>query len=288
MDNVAAEILRQQLWSRKGTAFQEALDKIFSIIHGDNFTQIKQKKDQGCDGILQGSVVLAAYAPERPNLPAFKKKIGDDFEGYKNNWAATHPKWTVVCNDEITAAMLKHVKDLKPDASTISLDGLVDEIKKQNWSKKNLIFKALGIPDHYLSNDVFGTIVEDLIKTSEDKVSQVPYSHPTYIDKKIELNLEIEHKDSFSDEYFENLDKFSLIQAVVGSHTPETIFSLRAKIRSEYQSLSGSFSERLSVMTDRLCSNKKNDDYYRGSVRVLLIYFFEQCLFGRKTEQEAS
>lgn len=288
MDNVAAEVLKSHLLAQKATAFQDALDKINSVIFGASFTQVKQKHDGGCDGIIEGVMVLAAYAPEKPNLYAFKKKIAEDHASYLENWKATHPKWKVIINGELTASMIQFVKGLEAEAHIVGIDGLIDEVRKQPWSKKNLIFKALGIPDHFLTNDVFGTIMEDLIQLSGDQPGHLPYSRPTYVSTKIELNLEPSNIDAFEEEYADCLRFFHVLQAVIRSHTPDHVFSLRSKIRNEYMKYSGTFSQRMTNMVESLCGAKFSDDYYKSNVRVVLIYFFEQCLFGRKTNDEVA
>ena len=75
MDNIVREVLKTKIMGLKATAFQDALDRIYLCIYGEeNFQRVKQKHDGGSDGILNGETVLAAYAPEKYNLNDFKKK----------------------------------------------------------------------------------------------------------------------------------------------------------------------------------------------------------------------
>lgn len=113
MDNIVREVLKIKIMSLKATAFQDALDRIYLCIYGSGFQRVKQKRDGGSDGIVNGEVVLAAYAPEKYNLNDFKNKVGADFNSYKTNWESTHCKWQVVTNLESTAQMIKFVNGKK-------------------------------------------------------------------------------------------------------------------------------------------------------------------------------
>lgn len=76
MDNILREIIKTKLVSLKGTAFQDGMDRVYLCIHGSTeFQRVKQKRDGGSDGILNGDTVLAAYAPEKYSLADFKKKL---------------------------------------------------------------------------------------------------------------------------------------------------------------------------------------------------------------------
>ena len=287
MDNILREVLRTKLVSLKGTAFQDALDKINLCIYGESgFQRVKQKRDEGSDGIVNGDTILAAYAPEKYNLADFKKKIGDDFTSYTKNWMSTHAKWQVVTNLESTAQMIKFVNGLKNDSSIICIESLLQLIAGQTWSVKLKIFGALDIPDHYLSNDVISTVIEDLIQLSDSAEKFQPYEKPGYIQDKIALNVSSEHRDAFADEYEESLTIFSTISSVIKARPQASVSAIRSKVRSTYTSLSGSFEERMNSLVDIMAQGKSQDDYYRHNMRVIMLYFFEQCLYGQKPDSE--
>jgi len=286
MDNIAKSILKQKISSLKGTYFQDSLDKIFQIIYGSNFTQIKQKRDQGCDGIINGDIVIAAYAPEKYSLANFKKKVGEDFFLYEKNWVATHPNWKVVCNLEITSLMYKYIFSLMKEATTLCIDGLIEEIRALTWSKIFLIFESLDISIKYLTNDIFNIVIKDIISTSEQNKKSPAYSKPIYIEDKAHLNIQQCDIDTFLDEYEECLEHFTIIQETLKNHKSKDIMALRVKIRTTYQSLSGGFLERLKMLSEILAPDSINDDFYIYHVRIVTIYFFEQCLYGKKSKME--
>src|SRR5690606_19328738 len=233
-----------------------------------------------------GEIVLASYAPERYNLNDFKNKVGADFKSYAKNWESTHAKWEVITNLEATAQMIKFVDGLKNGSPIVCIEGLLHKIDSQTWTVKMAIFRALNIPDHYLSNDVIATVIEDLIHVSNQDASFEAYERPVYIQDKIELNVSEENIDSFLDEYEEYLAIFSLISSIVKSRSQGAVSSIRSKIRSTYTSLSGSFEKRLVRLVNILSQGKSQDDYYSYNMRIVMFYFFEQCLFGKKPKSE--
>jgi hypothetical protein len=289
MDNIVREVLKTKIMGLKATAFQDALDRIYLCIFGDSgFQRVKQKRDGGSDGIVSGETVLAAYAPEKYNLNDFKKKVGADFNSYKTNWESTHCKWQVVTNLESTAQMIKFVNGKQADSHIICIEGLLQKIADQTWTIKMAIFRALDIPEQYLSNDVISTVIEDLIQISGQGDSFEPYEKPVYIQDKIVLNVSEVHQSSFIDEYEESLAIFSLVSSVVKSRSQGSVAAIRSKVRSTYTSLSGSFEQRLNELVKVMSQGKYRDDYYSHNMRVVMLYFFEQCLFGMKPESEVT
>ena len=287
MDNIARELLKVKLQSFKGSAFQDKIDRIFLIIYGDEgFVRIKQKRDKGSDGILEGSTILAAYAPESYLLRSFKAKISLDYKSYEKNWQDTYPKWMVITNLESTAEMVIFVSSLKEGSSIICIEKLLEIIRKQTWTNKSSIFTALDIPDKYLTNDVLATVIEDLISACDDETTFYSYESPAYIKTKIDLNISQDNVDAFLNEYEDCLAVFPYLQHVMKSNNSNNIASIRSKVTRSYTEVSGTFEERFGLMVRNLSKDKVVDDYYTHYMRVVLIYFFEQCLFGKKVEEE--
>jgi len=289
VDNIVREVLKAKIMGLKGSAFQDALDRIYLCIYGEGrFQRVKQKHDGGSDGIVNGDTVLAAYAPEKYNLNDFKKKIGGDFKSYRANWEATHSKWQVVTNLESTAKMIQFVDGLKNSSPIICIDSLLQKISEQTWTVKMAIFRALDIPEQYLSNDVISTVIEDLIQISGQGNSFEPYEKPAYIQDKIDLNISEEHRAAFADEYEESLAIFPIISNIVKSRPQSNVSAIRNKVRATYTSLSGSFEKKMNDLVVVMAQGKSRDDYYSQNMRTVMLYFFEQCLYGKKPGSEVS
>ncbi len=286
MDNIARSVLRDKIKSLKATYFQDCLDKIFQVIYESKFTRIKQKQDQGSDGILNGNTILAAYAPEKYTLNDFKTKVKGDFDSYSKNWLTTHPNWMVVTNLELTSAMQKYVESLKTNSKVFCIESIVELIRLQTWTKRHLIFQSLDIPDYYLSNDVVGTVIEDLINISDNNNLNEPYNKPLYIEEKTELNVSDENQRIFIDEYEEFLVLFPKIKSIIENKKSKGIQALRSKIRMTFSGTQGDFISRLNLTCDILSNQKCDDDYYKYHIRAVLFYFFEQCLFGKRAAGE--
>jgi hypothetical protein len=289
VDNIVREVLKTKIVGLKGAAFQDALDRIYLCIYGEGgFQRVKQKHDGGSDGIVNGDTVLAAYAPEKYNLNDFKKKVGEDFKSYNSNWEPTHCKWQVVTNLESTAKMIQFVEGLKSGSSIVCIETMLQKISEQTWTVKTAIFRALDIPEQYLSNDVISTVIEDLIQISGQGDSFEPYEKPAYIQDKIDLNVSEEHRAAFCDEYEESLAVFPIISNVVKSRPQESVSAIRSKVRAGFISLSGNFEKKMNDLVEMMAQGKSRDDYYRHNMRVVMLYFFEQCLYGMKPASEVN
>ena len=182
--------------------------------------------------------------------------------------------------------MVKHVKSLNEGSYIICIERLLTQINHQTWTKKSSIFKAFDIQERYLTNDVLATAVDDLIKISEGGNNFLPYEKPLYITSKITLNVQKDNVDIFMDEYEDSLKYFPELTHVLQLHTSASISSLRSKVRNTYKNHAGSFEEKFELMLNNFLGDQIGDDYYKFHMRVVLIYFFEQCLFGLKTREE--
>ena len=95
----------------------------------------------------------------------------------------------------------------------------------------------------------------------------------------------------FLDKHISKFDKtdkayFAQLKDVLKLYQDFEIDSLKTKVSSTYNKLAGDFKTRLNNLVDLLSERNKNDDYYVMFLRIVLIYFFEICLIGKKTESE--
>lgn len=150
--------IKNQISNLKDISFQNFITELYSICYENNFDAIKQKRDKGCDGILNKNTIIAVYAPERYEINSFKNKIKNsnpkslgDFDKYENNWKNKYPNWQFIYNGEITGEMIDFLRALKQDVDFIDIVKIMRLITNLSPSKLKLIIDYLKIPNDYIT-----------------------------------------------------------------------------------------------------------------------------------------
>lgn len=268
------------------TEFQDFVDLLYLQAHGTHFTSLKQKRDKGGDGILNGNTILAAYAPETYSLTDFKKKITSDYKKYEANWKPTHPNWLVITNCELLANMVQHIDSKHAGAEKLGVAEIVTKIEGLSWSKIRRIGEYLGIASELLMNDLLGQVIDDLIRMDEKGLATSQRPHALYIEEKIAINYGPEEVQQATDQYTDSLEYFDATQSILQSHTTTELRAIRSRIVGDFTTLGGRFSQRFNSLIARYCEKSPNDDLYRFAIVVVLTFFFEQCLIGARTTGE--
>jgi len=129
--------------------------------------------------------------------------------------------------------------------------------------------------------------IEDLFLMSEQCVEDVaPHKSPPYIEDKIRLNYDEKDVEDALKEYEAVVEYFGELKNILKSYQDYEVGALKTKLIECYGSLSGNFKQRIILLIDRFAERNKNDDYYVFFVRVVLIYFFEICVIGKRPESE--
>lgn len=288
MDQTFEYQIRLSIDKLKGESFNFFVNELLRAKHGNSFKSIQQKQDQGCDGILNDTKIIAAYAPSRYKLATFKSKIKKDRIAYETNWQKDYLQWMVIYNGELNANIIKFVNSLDSNADCWGIDDLMACIKSLQWSKVREISQYLGIDEQYFINDIIRNIVEDMLKDGEERSSELSYSHPVYMPDKIEKNYAKEDVQSAIDEYTSYFPVLSSLKDVLKSYKSDEIRALKVKVKEKYDTLGGNFKSKLSNLVDALSERNINDDVYKFYVRGVLIYIFEICLIGKKVDGEQS
>jgi hypothetical protein len=279
--------IRISIEKLKENNFQDFIVDLMVRKYGPKFTPVKQKRDKGCDGIIDNKTIIAAYAPETPILREFKKKVVDDYDKYNANWCGKYPCWCFIYNGEFTAEMVQCIDALGSNVEKWDISHIMDIIRGLNWAKKREIATSLGIDEKYFINDVLKNVVEDLTRNSKQGLSLTEHKKPVYIEEKIELNFSKEDVQGILTEYEEALPYLTELKNVLKAYTDEEVTSLKSKVIANYGKLAGDFKTRFNNLNEGLAERNKNDDVYKYYVRVVLIYFFEACLIGQRTKGEA-
>lgn len=287
MNSLLRNSFRHAIKMKSETAFQEFVAFLFAAAHGAAFTTLKQKRDKGSDGILNGNTILAVYGPESYSLSGFKKKIGDDYTNYSTNWKSSHPLWMVVFNGDFLANMVQFVEMKHAGTVKMGLSELVEMIERLSWTNIRRIGEYLGIPTELLLNDLIGEVVDDLVKAGESGNVTSDRPNAVYIEDKIALNFERSEVPKATDDYYECLTYFDATEKMLRERSAMEVSALRQRIRRDFDTLSGGFKQRFQGLLDRYCEAHPADDLYRFAVTVLLTFFFEHCLIGTKSPKEA-
>lgn len=269
--------------SLHGEEFQEFGELLLTKRYGLSFQVVRSHRDQGCDGILNDSTVIAMYGPEnnRLSIDTFRRKVGSDHAKYLLNWAAMYSDFMFFYNSEFTAQMIQIMDSISPRIHKIDINKIIELIDELSYPEMFEIVTYLRIPEDFFSFDIFSTVVSDLSSASRDRI-RIERARPTYIIEKIKLNYDDEDIQSAKEEYEFNLSNIGMLEQVLKTYDSDVISALKSKIIRSYGELTGTFKERLSSLTERLCERRPLDDMYKFYTRVVLLYMFEICLIGRR------
>lgn len=289
MSSVLENAIKQQMERLSGLSFQEFIEELFIIKHPKDFIPVKQKRDKGADGFLNRHTILAVYAPEKPDLTLFKKKIQEDYDKYIDNFSRDYPHWKVIYNGIFTTDRVKFVYSLRKDAELIGSKHLLKFIHDLPWYQKRRIADYLDISRDFLENDVLKTVIDDLIQFSATAGDHSPgYGKAVYIEDKVRLNFREEDSESMLEEYEDSLGQLNRVRDIIKPYG-DNLGALKFKIREDYKThrhRSRDFKSTMDTMTDIYSEKYPKDDLYKYYVRLVLIYFFEQCLIGEKSVEE--
>ena len=286
-----------QIQSKEGFEFEEFIDELFLLKYGvGNYTPIRRIRDKGNDGtILTEQKILACYAPRKYNKADFETKVigaknkEGDFEKYQKNWKTKFPNWEMYVNHEVAPEQLILIHGLDGNTSIKGIAQILSIIDDLTSSKKRKLASYLEIENFFIQ-DYFQEIINDLLNASNVEDIALHFDKRTLVppQKKIEVNFEQEDWDGMNSEMILVMEEFTTINNILSGYNDDEINVLKRRVINDYNKLSGSFKERLYNLTDQYAREYGNpkDDEYAKCVKSVLLYMFEQCLIGRKTDTE--
>ncbi|MDD3876728.1 MAG: hypothetical protein PHT69_08910 [Bacteroidales bacterium] len=290
MNNPLQNKFKIQVEALSGFDFQDFIVELFLLKYGSTgFTVLRKKKDKGCDGIIvSAKQVIACYGPADNDQKKFDKKAEEDFEDFKNNWQSKFPNWMFVVNHEVNPAQVIKIETLKKGTPLVGIKGILSIIEELDSFQKRKMAKYLHIDSEFLAKDFLKEILDDLLKNSSSVEPRKEYNKPIYITDKVKLNFAEEEVQVALDEYDIVAEYFSDIQDLINGYEDDDIDKIKHRVVFDYSQTNGSFKERLNSLSNLYLGKYSNDgdDEYRFYVRALLIYIFEQCLIGIKTDTE--
>jgi hypothetical protein len=297
MDKLLKNAFKLQIQSKEGFDFEEFIDELFLLKYGvDNYMPIRRNKDKGNDGtILDEHKILACYAPRKYRYPDFETKVlgaknkEGDFEKYQKNWKDKFSNWEMFVNHEVAPEQFTLIQNLDGNTSIKGIDQILSIIDELVSSKKRKLAAYLGIEDFFIQ-DYIQEIISDLLNFSNDVDNTIHFDLKKLIppQKKIEINFEQDDWDGMNTEMVLVMSDFFTIAKIIAGYEDNEINTLKGRIINDYNKLSGTFKERLYNLTVQYTTAYGNikDDEYVKCVKSILLYMFEQCLIGRKTENE--
>ncbi|MDF0720596.1 hypothetical protein P0M11_11365 [Kaistella sp. PBT33-4] len=297
MDKLLKNAFKIQIQSKEGFEFEEFIDELFLLKYGvDDYIPIRRNKDQGNDGtVLPEQKIIACYAPRKYSKVDFETKVlgaknkEGDFEKYQKNWKDKYPNWEMYVSHEISPDQLNIIQGLDGTNSIKGIDQILSIIDELVSSKKRKLTAYLGIENFFIQ-DYIQDIINDLLNASGEEDKILYFDKKTLVppQRKIELNFEQEDWDGMNSEMMLVMEEFSTITNMLSGYSDDEINILKRRVINDYNKLSGHFKERLYYLTEQYVREYGNikDDEYVKCVKSILLYMFEQCLIGRKTDSE--
>ncbi len=278
-----------QIETLTGFDFQDFIAELFLLKYGSTgFTVLRKKKDKGCDGIIVSEKqIIACYGPVDNDQKKFDKKADEDFEDFKNHWQSKFPNWLFVVNHEVKPAQVNKIESLKEGTPLVGIKGILSIIDELDGFHKRKLAKYLNIDGEFLAKDFLKEIFDDLLKNSNSVEPRKEYYKPIYITDKVKLNFDEVDIQVVLDEYDIVAEYFRDIQDLIYGYEDDDIDKIKHKVVFDYSLTNGVFKDRFNSLSILYMSKySADDDEYRFYVRAFLIYIFEQCLIGRKTDTE--
>ena len=272
------------------TEFNKLIDNIFHIVYGEKYKSIKQKRDLGSDGIIEPErVSVACYAPESYNAKKFKKKVKEDYEKFRNNYAKLGYLFRFITNIKLLGSNITYFKELCPDGDIWGLEEIISFIKRQSPKiRRHILVDVFGIPREFITYDIIEEIIYEIeLNETFDNNTAITYSYPTGLLEKIEVNFESENFKKYLKRLTEEpYPEYGFYLAEIFKRMdPKEIDTLKTKVLSKTATFSlkkRSFEEVFLALIDDFSSKYPKDDEYKKHVTMLLIYIFEQCIIGKR------
>jgi len=283
---------RIQIKSLYGTDFQNFITKLYLYRYGsEDYIPPRDIKDKGADGIIVSkNMIVACYGPEKVDKSRYIKKIKDDFKSYAGNWESNYKNWMFVTNVDLPEYAIRKIDELKSGVTRIGIKNILTFIDDLSNNQKRELGKYLNIQQSFFALDYLKEVIEDLLKDSKFTDKNIKYEKQLYFPDKVRLNYDLDDIDSITDEYEGYIENgiFDEIQSLLYAYEDEDFERLKTRIRNDFSGKSGVFKERLRQLAEHylIKYSSENDDSYLYYLRAVLVYFFEQCIIGKKTNKE--
>ncbi|MNR07962.1 hypothetical protein D3C85_1240960 [compost metagenome] len=193
----------------------------------------------------------------------------------------------MLVNHDVAPEQLTIIDNLDGNTSIKGLKQILSIIENLPRTKLRKLAKFLEI-DSFIIQDYIRDILNDLLTNSDLKEEIILYRHALYVPKKIGINYNEEDVDGALSEFLEISQNFSFVENILAGYEDDEKGKIKFRVIEDFNKLSGSFKEKLNNLTNQYTEKygSVSDDDYRFYVKTILLYMFEQCLIGKKTEKE--
>ena len=291
MSKILNKIFKSHVENTFGNDFEEFIMNFFLIYYGQaDFTSVRRVKDEGSDGIITSEdAIVACYGPEQKATQAnFNSKSTGDHSSYLKSWSTQHKKWWFVHNRTNSPASIQKINKLGQNTVILGVEEITKMFNDLNRAKQRRIAKLLNIDEDHFSRQYIKEIVEDILSANEDgNKGGIPYEKPLYIEEKFRLNFSEDQIDQIKEDFDNAMDIFDIVIEILGDYEAEgDLEKLKARVLSDIGLIQGDISFKINSLVQRYEGQFNYSDDYLIYIRALLLYLFEQCLFGIKTEEE--
>lgn len=315
MSKILETAIRDKIKLVDGKAFQQMFWDV-AILRVEGLQTPRMQQDLGCDGYtVCGKTFFACYAPEslKYDNSDTASKIEDDYGSFCKNWKDKHAfeKWVFVTKDNLMGV---------PHQKLVDLNGNGDGIHKENWGIDHLVNQALclevgdavrifGLPDMYLVRAVneekdfgiIGEIFESIFveKVPSSSVETIKNSdNYTELLVKLPLNFSDRELQTAKEMIVRNWEYKSLVEKYLegeSSRNPGRVDALVDLVQSDFRKIKsanyhGVAIECVKIIEDLalqyLPTDKQSNPNYVSGSRAIILYLFELCFLGKKTESE--
>ncbi|OFX46401.1 MAG: hypothetical protein A2046_13840 [Bacteroidetes bacterium GWA2_30_7] len=272
--------------------FEEFIKELFLLRYGvADFIPTRPKKDKGCDGIITSSnTIVACFGPKKYNQTDFQNKAKADYAEYQKHWQKKYSNWLFVVNHQISPLEITFIDKLHKGSIPLGVDSLMHIIENElTVAKHRKMADYLSIGKEYFTQEYLSEILDDLLNgASIDTSTIIHYKGLVGPEHKIVLNYDTDDVDAAMQEFSSVIGEFPKIDALIKHYESFQQSAIKTKIITDYKNANGSFKERLKIITDIYLEKYSNlsDNDYQYYITAVLIYLFEQCLIGKKTDKE--
>lgn len=303
MDKALKANIKELIKSKRGFEFEAFINEMHLIQYGANgYQPTRGRSDDGAEGLILGShTIIAAYGPDTYVEKNFLKKINDDFNDYMNKWAKDNPNWNMYYNNSLAPIQIRVTDDLIERAKKKLLpidrviikgiDQIMQLIESEFTNKQQRqLATSLGVPKELIVIDHIRSIIDDLISGFGIDKENIKYESMIDVSEKIKLNYS-ESDVKIAEEEFVDLNADGTLKKIwniIASYEPEQTNSLKLRIKREFNNINGTFKEKLNGLVGKYLDKYTSgqDDDFERYTRALLVYCFEQCMIGEKTNKE--